>query len=100
MKNSRLFQGVRLLFIAAFLAAPGLLAQQALGPGGGGGARYEITVSKDVMGPMRGGGRLGTDIYRPGLNGGPVPGEIPAIPGRTPDKQNGIEEMGRDCVSA
>jgi len=99
MKNSRLIQGVRLLIIAAFLAAPGLLAQQALGPGGESGARYEITVSKDVMVPMRDGVRLATDIYRPVLNGAPVAGKFPVILERTPYNKNGIEEWARYFVS-
>ena len=99
MKNSRLFQGVRLLFIAAFLAAPGLLAQQALGPGGESGARYEITVSKDVMVPMRDGVRLATDIYRPVLNGALVAGKFPAILERTPYNKDGTEEWARYFVS-
>src|SRR3989442_4577921 len=99
MKNSRLFQGVRLLIIAAFLAAPGLLAQQALGPGGESGARYAIAVAMYFMERMRDGVRLATDIYQPVLNGAPVAGKFPVILERTPYNKDGIEEWARYFVS-
>ena len=44
---------------------------------------YGIVVAQDVMMPMRDGLRLATDIYRPALDGEPVPGPLPTILGRT-----------------
>src|SRR3989442_4108028 len=99
MKSSRLTQGLLFFVIAAFLAAPGLLAQQALGPGGESGARSEITVSKDVMVPMRDGVRLATDIYQPVLNGAPVARKFPVILQRTPYNKDGIAELAPYFVS-
>ena len=44
---------------------------------------YGVVLAKDVMVPMRDGTRLATDIYRPAINGEPVPGPLPTILGRT-----------------
>ncbi|MAG37681.1 MAG: antibiotic hydrolase [Dehalococcoidia bacterium] len=44
---------------------------------------YGVVIAKDVMVPMRDGVRLATDIYRPALDGEPVPGHFPTILGRT-----------------
>ncbi|MER3436656.1 MAG: antibiotic hydrolase, partial [Chloroflexota bacterium] len=44
---------------------------------------YGIVIAKDVMIPMRDGVRLAADIYRPAVNGEPVPGRFPTILGRT-----------------
>ncbi len=52
--------------------------------------RYEVIVSKNVMVSMRDGVRLATDIYRPALNGIPVPGKFPVILERTPYNKGGI----------
>ena len=46
-------------------------------------AEYGIVIAKDVMVAMRDGVRLATDIYRPALEGEPVPGRFPVIHGRT-----------------
>ena len=46
--------------------------------------RYGMVVSHDVMVPMRDGVRLATDVYRPALDGVPVPGRFPVILERTP----------------
>lgn len=45
--------------------------------------RYGQIVAKNVMIPMRDGVRLATDIYRPAVDGEPVPGRFPTILGRT-----------------
>ena len=44
---------------------------------------YGIIVAKDVMVAVRDGTRLATDIYRPAINGEPVPGQFPTILIRT-----------------
>jgi len=44
---------------------------------------YGIVIAKDVMVPMRDGVRLATDIYRPAVDGEPVPRRFPTILGRT-----------------
>lgn len=44
---------------------------------------YGMVIAKDVMVPMRDGVRLATDIYRPAINGEPVPGKFPTILIRT-----------------
>ncbi|MEA2597934.1 MAG: uncharacterized protein QOF01_4403 [Thermomicrobiales bacterium] len=44
---------------------------------------YGMVIAKDVMIPMRDGVRLAADIYRPALDGEPVPGPLPTILGRT-----------------
>ncbi len=50
---------------------------------------YGIVISKDVMIPMRDGVRLAADIYRPALDGEPIPGPLPTILARTSyDKTN------------
>src|SRR5262245_54184876 len=50
---------------------------------------YGIAIAKDIMVPMRDGVCLATDIYRPALDGEPVPGRFPTILGRTSyDKTN------------
>ncbi len=45
--------------------------------------KFGIVVAKDVMVPMRDGVRLASDIYRPALDGEPVPGQFPTILIRT-----------------
>ncbi len=45
--------------------------------------------------PMRDGVRLATDIYRPALNGEPVPGRFPAILGRTSYDKTQPLDVGR-----
>ena len=44
---------------------------------------YGIVAAQNVMVPMRDGVRLATDIYRPAIDGEPVPGPVPTILGRT-----------------
>jgi putative CocE/NonD family hydrolase len=44
---------------------------------------YDVVVDENVMVPMRDGIRLATDIYRPAIDGEPVPGLLPTILGRT-----------------
>ena len=44
---------------------------------------YGIVVDENVMVPMRDGVRLAADIYRPAVDGEPVPGPLPTILGRT-----------------
>ena len=60
--------------------------------------RYEIVVAKDVMVTMRDGVRLATDVYRPAVNGNPVPGKFPVILERTPYNKSGIEGWARYFV--
>src|SRR6516225_3724242 len=50
--------------------------------------RYGVTLSRDVMVPMRDGVRLATDIHRPTLDGIPVSGKFPVILERTPYGKN------------
>ncbi len=54
-----------------------------------------ISVSLDVMVPMRDGVRLATDIYRPALpDGSPAPGRFPVILTRTSyDKSNPVMQV-------
>jgi putative CocE/NonD family hydrolase len=59
------------------MAAPRIAKPETDAPG------YQLNISWDVMVPMRDGVRLATDIYRPAVNGEPVPGTFPAILGRT-----------------
>jgi uncharacterized protein len=51
---------------------------------------YGIVIAKDVMVPMRDGVRLATDIYRPAVDGEPVPGRFPTILGRTSYDKNNV----------
>src|SRR5215213_4762948 len=44
---------------------------------------YGMVIAKDVMIPMRDGVRLAADVYKPAVNGEPVPGPLPTILGRT-----------------
>lgn len=46
--------------------------------------KYEITVERNVMVPMRDGVKLACDIYRPSLNGAAAEGKFPVILERTP----------------
>jgi uncharacterized protein len=46
--------------------------------------QYEVIVERDVMISMRDGVRLAMDIYRPALEGKPVPGTFPTLIERTP----------------
>jgi uncharacterized protein len=50
---------------------------------------YEVSASKNVMITTRDGIRLGTDIYRPARNGGPVEGKFPTLLERTPYNKDG-----------
>jgi len=59
---------------------------------------YEIAAFKNVMVTMRDGVRLATDIYRPALQGIPVPGRFPVIMERTPYNKDGIESWVRYFV--
>jgi putative CocE/NonD family hydrolase len=52
---------------------------------------YGIVIAKDIMVPMRDGVRLATDIYRPALDGEPVPGRFPTILGRTSYDKNNLQ---------
>ncbi|SFZ86460.1 hypothetical protein SAMN02983003_3642 [Devosia enhydra] len=54
-----------------------------------------VTISRNVMIPMRDGVRLATDIYRPALdNGDPAPGPFPVILTRTSyDKSNPVMQV-------
>ena len=49
---------------------------------------YSVVIARDVMVPMRDGVRLASDIYRPALEGEPVPGAFPALVCRTPYDKN------------
>ena len=61
-------------------------------------AEYGISVTQDVMVPMRDGLRLATDVYRPTLDGEVAPGPFPTILGRTSyDKSNPV--MWIDAVA-
>jgi putative CocE/NonD family hydrolase len=46
--------------------------------------QYDVIIDRDVMIPMRDGVRLAMDIYRPALEGKPVPGKFPTLIERTP----------------
>jgi len=59
---------------------------------------YGLLVSKNVMLVMRDGVRLATDVYRPALDGVPVPGKFPVILERTPYNKDGIEHWARYFV--
>lgn len=48
-----------------------------------GNPEYGIVLAKDVMIPMRDGIQLATDIYRPAIDGEPIPEPLPTILGRT-----------------
>jgi len=65
---------------------------------GQGGTSYEIVASQNVMVPMRDGVRLATNIYRPGVNGIPVPGKFPVILERTPYDKDHSEYWPRYFV--
>ena len=84
---------VIVLFAGAALRPPDQFAQTTASE-----PRYEIVVAKDVMVTMRDGVRLATDVYRPALNGNPVPGKFPVILERTPYNKNGIEGGARYFV--
>ena len=61
-------------------------------------AEYGISVTQDVMVPMRDGIRLAADIYRPTLDGETASGQFPTILGRTSyDKSNPV--MWIDAVA-
>ena len=47
-------------------------------------APFDVSLTSDVMVPMRDGVRLATDVYRPMRNGLPVEGRFPVILERTP----------------
>jgi putative CocE/NonD family hydrolase len=49
---------------------------------------YGINIAKDLMIAMRDGTRLVTDLYRPALEGEPLPGPFPTILCRTPYDKN------------
>ena len=87
-----------LLFVAAAcvgvaIGSPSRFAQTAPSE-----PRYEIVVAKNVMVTMRDGVRLATDVYRPAMNGNPIPGKFPVILERTPYNKNGIEGWARVFV--
>ncbi len=44
---------------------------------------YGVSISKDLMPPMRDGVRLASDVYRPALDGEPITGSFPTILQRT-----------------
>lgn len=53
-------------------------------------APYEtVLFAKDTMIPMRDGVKLATDIYRPAVNGVPVPDKLPLLLQRTPYNKEG-----------
>jgi putative CocE/NonD family hydrolase len=58
-------------------------------------AKYDVTVLKDVMIPMRDGVKLACDIYRPALNGKVVEGKFPVILERTPYGKDDSESWER-----
>jgi len=63
------------------------MAQQTAAPGStrqGSHQQYDWLREDDVLVPMRDGVRLAADIYRPALDGRPVPGPFPALVERTP----------------
>src|SRR5579884_2789453 len=62
--------------IPALLLIAALYAQPA--------PQYNVSVSADVMIPMRDGVKLATDIYRPSVNGAPSGEKLPALLMRTP----------------
>src|SRR5579862_5682997 len=45
---------------------------------------FAVSVTSDIMVPMRDGTRLATDLYRPARDGAPAPGRFPALLMRTP----------------
>ncbi|MEK7216043.1 MAG: CocE/NonD family hydrolase, partial [Chloroflexota bacterium] len=52
-------------------------------------AVFDVSVSLDLMAPMRDGVRLAADVYRPARNGEPLPGAFPTLLLRTPyDKRD------------
>jgi putative CocE/NonD family hydrolase len=51
--------------------------------------KYEVSVTENVMVPMRDGVRIATDIYRPSANGQVVDGKFPVILSRTPYNKAG-----------
>jgi putative CocE/NonD family hydrolase len=57
--------------------------------------KYDVTVLKDVMIPMRDGVKLACDIYRPALNGKAVEGKFPVILERTPYGKDDSEDWER-----
>jgi len=72
---SRRGLGACLAAAGAAFAAPRVLAQE---------EPWDMSVTSDVMVPMRDGVRLATDIYRPARGGKPAPGRFPVILERTP----------------
>jgi predicted acyl esterase len=100
------FRRSRAAWAAALALGMGFLVRAALAPRASSASqaaqesqpRYEIDVAKNVMVTMRDGVRLATDVYRPALNGQPVPGKFPAILERTPYDKGGIESWARYFV--
>jgi len=80
--GQRTFSSRRFLGAVAVLALSLSICIPALW--GEGGTSYEIVASQNVMVPMRDGVQLATNIYRPGINGIPVPDKFPVILERTP----------------
>jgi len=72
------------LLLAASVAATELAAQDPNGPIPPPTPKFEVTIEKDVMVPMRDGVRLATDIYRP-VGAGE---RLPVILMRTPYNKN------------
>ena len=84
---------------AALVAVVAALWVYSIGPALQGQASYDVIVSKNVMVPMRDGVRLATDIYRPAVNGVPVPGKFPTILERTPYGKGGRYGAGPDWAT-
>src|SRR4051812_17733639 len=71
--------------LAVLLVAASLGAQPSGGPYLHPIGKHEVTVERSVMVPMRDGGKLATDVYRPADGAGP----FPAILMRTPYNKTG-----------
>jgi uncharacterized protein len=64
----------------ALLASAGLCSAQT----GTAKAKYDVTVAKNIMVPMRDGVKLATDVYMPARDGAPVADKFPVLVSRTP----------------
>jgi len=58
-------------------------------------ARFEVSVNKDVMVPMRDGVRLATDVYLPSKQGVVLKEKLPTILERRPYNKDGCRTSGR-----
>jgi putative CocE/NonD family hydrolase len=58
---------------------------------------FDVHLTSDVMVVTRDGVRLATDVYRPALNGKPVPGRFPVILERTPYGKTVVSRSERNA---